>query len=363
MWNKKVELPKNQEKNQKITESDVTDDFTNEYLNLKKMSQNLTGEQSINLSQNSGSGVQGEPTYFEEPIDPFFSQPHFVGQGMGQQGMEQPFDPNIPPELSEQYINQQNQQNFENGQAQNQPVFDYNEMNEGFVSEVDGYTSYSNELQNKLIKGDPDFNPIYANDNLRTNQKEIIKLLSKALKILESGNSQKYFELINTYLKSLNLKCRSMQKIGFSEASCQNIDCVKISAFEFGEISKRTCNIIITNRGEALSNDISITYFYFGGEQLFIYNYLFDITGNFNCEEVYEVFYRDITSIKIENGVLSFESQERNKTVKREVPCAHLVLKLNGDDVIIPFMPYTDIGLSDVFNIRKIIRERKSILG
>ena len=110
-------------------------------------------------------------------------------------------------------------------------------------------------------------------------------------------------EYLNRVIKkqqSLNLKQKALDKLGIDESdimdrrpseykgkSFTEVEPVEFTGFSFtGEYMAKG----------GLSSKYETTWVFFGEKQVYVYNYIFDMTGNAKYERTEEYFYKDITN-------------------------------------------------------------------
>lgn len=109
-----------------------------------------------------------------------------------------------------------------------------------------------------------------------------------------------YKQMVFTKIKNLNLRARALAKIGLDESQICEIAPIPLSGFVF---DRDTRDNRAYQNGEAVSSQFSVTWLFFSYNQLYVYNYTFDMTSDDSWEMVKEIFYRDITSVTTETDI------------------------------------------------------------
>jgi len=102
---------------------------------------------------------------------------------------------------------------------------------------------------------------------------------------------EEYLNLVQQKCQSLNLQARALQKIGVDYSQVQEIQPVVLSSFAYDD----DC-LIRVDDNMAVSNRYSITWIFFGREQMFTYKYTFETTSDNTWESTKDFFYTDITA-------------------------------------------------------------------
>ena len=102
-----------------------------------------------------------------------------------------------------------------------------------------------------------------------------------------SMTDDEYFADVQKRKNSLNLKQRALNKLGIDESDVQEVAPVEFAGFNFSGdyMAKSWC-----------SSKYETTWLFFGDNQIYMYNYIFDMTSNYKQERTEEYFYKDVTN-------------------------------------------------------------------
>ncbi len=101
---------------------------------------------------------------------------------------------------------------------------------------------------------------------------------------------EEYQKLVADKCIALNLQARAMAKIGLDESQIQEIPPVCLSAYHFDD----DCAVKISN-GQAVSNLYSVSFIFFSANQIYTYQYIFDMMSDNSWEYTKDFFYSDVT--------------------------------------------------------------------
>jgi len=103
---------------------------------------------------------------------------------------------------------------------------------------------------------------------------------------------EEYDQIVKNALNSLNLKQKALGKIGLDEDQLKEIPPVYFHGFHY----KDDANYRIGKDGRLRSSKYSATWLFFSSTQVYMYQYIFDLTEDSKKEKTEEYFYKDITN-------------------------------------------------------------------
>ena len=138
-------------------------------------------------------------------------------------------------------------------------------------------------------------------------QKKVIKYFYRAGGCLSSSMSDSEYEaMVQSRLKQFNFKQRALDKIGLDEDQVAEIEPVHFDGYDFDS------NDSMAVRGQDnlwRASKYQVTWLFFSADQLYIYQYTFDMASDSTNEFVEEYFYTDVTNV-----------QSASSSTEREVP-------------------------------------------
>lgn len=99
---------------------------------------------------------------------------------------------------------------------------------------------------------------------------------------------QEYRQEVQREVERRNLRRRALDKLGLDASQVSEIEPKRFANFYYEE------GVLLKNDN---SSKYQVTWLFFSAEQVFIYDYIFDMCNDSETERTCEYFYKDITSV------------------------------------------------------------------
>lgn len=168
-----------------------------------------------------------------------------------------------------------------------------------------------------------------------------------------------YKKMVFTRAKTLNLRERAIAKIGLDETQISEINPIPLSGFVFDSDAQKAYQ-----DGEYVSSQFSVTWIFFSYSQLYVYDFIYDMTSDDTWETTTEFFYRDITSVLTETCVeeridtIVSGCRKKKSTVKNNFQREYFKIIVPGDKFSYSMKSTPNIERS-LMGAKQFIREKK----
>ena len=166
-----------------------------------------------------------------------------------------------------------------------------------------------------------------------------------------------YDEMIRFVLSSYNFKQKALNKIGLDEDELKEIEPVHFEGFQFGKntLSKRG------EDGKWRSSRYQVSWLFFSANQVFLYQYEFNMDEDGKKESTEEYFYRDITNFSTSSDTIetSVFNKETNKNEIINVDSNRFAITVPGDKFYCSLeqSSYTEKAIN---GMKSLLRDKKN---
>jgi len=105
-----------------------------------------------------------------------------------------------------------------------------------------------------------------------------------------------YLGLINNKCAALNLRERALAKIGLDESQISEIPPILMTSFVYGGTDGKLFEKY--DNGMFVTSRYSVTWIFFSSEQMYTYQFIFNLTSDDTREITNDIFYNDITNLR-----------------------------------------------------------------
>ncbi len=109
--------------------------------------------------------------------------------------------------------------------------------------------------------------------------------------------AQEYEKLVRDRLSKLDTKQMALNKLGIDEEEVQEITPVSFSGYIFND--DKVDNLAARGSGNTwISSEYMVTWLFFSDNQIFVYQYSFNMTSDSKKEQTLQYFYQDVTNFR-----------------------------------------------------------------
>ena len=171
-------------------------------------------------------------------------------------------------------------------------------------------------------------------------------------------SDREYDEMVELVLSNFDFRRMGLEKIGMDEEELKEIEPVHFGGYQFDKTSlcKRGSD------GKWRSSKYQISWLFFSVEQVFLYQYTFNMDEDNKKEGTEEYFYKDITNFSTSSGSAIETFIYNDKTGKEEA----IVVDSNRFAITVPGDKfYCSLELSDytdqaIRGMQSLLRDKKN---
>ncbi len=178
-------------------------------------------------------------------------------------------------------------------------------------------------------------------------------LESKILRSIYGLTDEGYLDMVHEKVSTIT-KQKAMDKLGVDEDQVKEIDPVQLEGFTFNNEWARK-----NEKGTWVSSRYCVTWLFFSKEQVYVYQYAFNLDEDKKRESTQEYFYTDVTSLS--TSTLEEKIKISDKGVQKEESHSEDALKLvvPGDSVSIYVNNDSDNIEMTIQAVKQLLREKK----
>lgn len=187
-------------------------------------------------------------------------------------------------------------------------------------------------------------------------QKKVIRyfvddsFLGKFLKMKDD----EYLQMVSDVKSSLNLKAKALEKLGVDEDQVKEITPLELEGWRFDKAYAKK-----NDQGKYISSKYCISWVFCSDDQLYLYQYYFDMDEDKKKETTHEFFYSDITSVSTASDTEKCRVITKGIESSVEVDNESLTLVVPGDKIYISMSNDTDDVTDTIKGIKQKIMDAK----
>ncbi len=195
------------------------------------------------------------------------------------------------------------------------------------------------------------------------NQQKVIKYFAGEGGCLSKGLSDaEYDEMVRAVVNGTDWKQKALSKIGLDEDQLKEIDPIHFEGYYFDE--KKTYAKYGADK-KWRSSAYQISWLFFSADQVYLYQYTFNMDEEGKKEHTEEYFYKDITNFSTTSDTVEKEVPETSgcnnnvEYVKKSVDYTRFALVVPGDKLYCS-MDQSDEYESAIQGMKAKLREKKN---
>lgn len=175
-------------------------------------------------------------------------------------------------------------------------------------------------------------------------------------------SDSEYDEMVQKVAKGTNWKQKAMNKIGLDEEQLREIEPIHFEGYDFDE---ENISVKYGKDNVWRSSAYQISWLFFSSEQVYLYQYTFNMDGNAKKEHTEEYFYKDITNFSTTSDTVEKNVPEKTgcmgsvEYVKKSVDYTRFALVVPGDKLYCS-MSQSEDNETAVQGMKAKLREKKN---
>ncbi|MBP5435658.1 hypothetical protein J6Z39_07540 [bacterium] len=171
-----------------------------------------------------------------------------------------------------------------------------------------------------------------------------------------------YDEMVQKVAKGTDWKQKAMNKIGVDEEQLKEIEPIHFEGYDFDE---KEISVKYGKDNVWRSSAYQISWLFFSSEQVYLYQYTFNMDGNAKKEHTEEYFYKDITNFSTTSDTIEKDVPEKTgclgsvEYVKKSVDYTRFALVVPGDKLYCS-MSQSEDNEAAVQGMKAKLREKKN---
>lgn len=196
-------------------------------------------------------------------------------------------------------------------------------------------------------------------------QKQVIKYFYGAGGCLGGKlNDEQYESLVMSKIQGVDFKRKALNKLGLDESQVTEVRPLEFRGYYFNP--KKTYSKWSMSMRKWVSSAYQISWIFFSGEQVYIYQYTYHMDEDTKQEKVEEYFYKDITNISASSDTEEFYVPDKvscNGTAtyaRKNVETSNVSFVVPGERFNCAMTTATEENEQSVQAMRAKLREKKS---
>ena len=165
-----------------------------------------------------------------------------------------------------------------------------------------------------------------------------------------------YDEMVAQVINSYNFKQKALDKIGMDEDELKEIEPVHFEGYQFEKAFSKQ-----GDDNKWRSSKYQVSWLFFSTNQLFLYQYTFNLDEDGKKEETEEYFYKDITNFSTSSDTVetSVYNKKTNKNELINVDSNRFAITVPGDKFYCS-LEQSDYTEQSIRGMKSLLRDKKN---